>query len=109
MMLFKLIVIESADDHLSMNPAEAAILSSTVQGAMQLSLKAHFLSEFPDISHMSSSLTYLNLSYNCFEVRINRIRISSLFTILSSSYSSSIVSIIHPYTTICMHNMYVHV
>lgn len=47
-------------------PSELAILDSLIQGGKALSLKAHFISEMPDISPLTRSLVYLNLSFNDF-------------------------------------------
>lgn len=45
-------------------PAELAILDSLVQGGLLLNLKAHFLSQVPDLTPLANSLLYLNLSFN---------------------------------------------
>ncbi|XP_053404310.1 leucine-rich repeat-containing protein 63-like [Mercenaria mercenaria] len=47
-------------------PSEIAILDSLIQGGKALSLKAHFISEMPDISPLTRKLVYLNLSFNDF-------------------------------------------
>lgn len=49
-------------------PSELAILDSLIQGGKALSLKAHFISELPDISPLVRNLVYLNLSFNDFIV-----------------------------------------
>ena len=51
-------------------PSEAAILECMMEGGCHLNLKAHFLSQLPDISPLQNSLTYLNLSYNNLSVTI---------------------------------------
>ena len=48
--------------------AEVGILESMFVGGQQLILKALFISELPPLSPLASTLTYLNLSFNCFEV-----------------------------------------
>ncbi|WAR28101.1 LRC63-like protein [Mya arenaria] len=47
-------------------PSEVAILDSLIQGGRALSLKAHFITEMPDISPLVRNLVYLNLSFNDF-------------------------------------------
>ena len=49
-------------------PHEMAVLDSIVSGGYGLSLKAHFLTKVPNLSILRSSLIYLNLSFNSFEV-----------------------------------------
>ncbi|KAL3847912.1 hypothetical protein ACJMK2_018802 [Sinanodonta woodiana] len=48
------------------SPSELAVLDSLVNGGKALSLKAHFISELPDISPLAGTITYLNLSFNDF-------------------------------------------
>ncbi|CAH1782216.1 unnamed protein product [Owenia fusiformis] len=48
------------------SPAELSVLDCLVSGATALSLKAHFISEIPDIQPVSRTLRYLNLSFNDF-------------------------------------------
>ncbi|KAK6195404.1 hypothetical protein SNE40_000842 [Patella caerulea] len=50
----------------TITPSELAILDSLISGGSALSLKAHFISELPDISPMVNTITYLNLSFNDF-------------------------------------------
>ncbi|MBN3277696.1 LRC63 protein, partial [Polyodon spathula] len=45
-------------------PAELEILDSLAQGGVLLNLKAHFLSQVPDLTPLANSLLYLNLSFN---------------------------------------------
>ncbi len=65
--LIPLITEPSSNQPLA-SPPEVAILSTIVTGGTFLSLKAHFLSELPDISCLSATLTHLNLSYNSLQV-----------------------------------------
>ena len=44
--------------------AEAAIVDCMMHGGSRLSLKAHFLTEPPDLAPLARTLTYLNLSFN---------------------------------------------
>ncbi len=46
------------------SPAEVAILESMMEGGVQLSLKAHFLSQLPSLAPVTATLTYLNVSFN---------------------------------------------
>ncbi|GFO40033.1 leucine-rich repeat-containing protein 63 [Plakobranchus ocellatus] len=50
----------------TISPSELAILDSLIAGGTALSLKAHFISELPDVSPLLKTLTYLNLSFNNF-------------------------------------------
>ncbi|KAH9490271.1 hypothetical protein Btru_035319 [Bulinus truncatus] len=52
----------------SITPSELAILDTLMSGGTALSLKAHFIDTLPDISPMTSSLIYLNLSFNNFQI-----------------------------------------
>ncbi|XP_033096129.1 leucine-rich repeat-containing protein 63-like isoform X2 [Anneissia japonica] len=54
------------DPSSTITPAELAILDCLVNGGLALSLKAHFISELPEITPLMRSLTYLNLSFNDF-------------------------------------------
>ncbi|XP_076809144.1 uncharacterized protein LOC143452165 [Clavelina lepadiformis] len=45
-------------------PSELSILNCLMDGGFVLSLKAHFISEIPDLSPLSPTLIYLNLSFN---------------------------------------------
>ncbi|KAL8588853.1 hypothetical protein ACOMHN_011568 [Nucella lapillus] len=51
----------------SISPSELAILDSLIAGGTALSLKAHFIDALPDISPLSRTLVYLNLSFNNFK------------------------------------------
>ncbi|KAK7090541.1 leucine-rich repeat-containing protein 63-like [Littorina saxatilis] len=51
----------------SISPSELAILDSLIAGGTVLSLKAHFIDALPDISPLSRTLVYLNLSFNNFQ------------------------------------------
>ncbi|XP_046336914.1 uncharacterized protein LOC124118719 isoform X1 [Haliotis rufescens] len=48
------------------SPSELAILDSLISGGTALSLKAHFISEVPDVTPLVKTVTYLNLSFNDF-------------------------------------------
>ncbi|XP_060070630.1 leucine-rich repeat-containing protein 63-like [Ylistrum balloti] len=48
------------------SPSELAILDSLINGGRALSLKAHFISELPDINPLIRTVTYINLSFNDF-------------------------------------------
>lgn len=48
------------------SPSELAILDTLISGGSALSLKAHFISEMPDIEPLMKTITYLNLSFNDF-------------------------------------------
>ncbi|ESO92913.1 hypothetical protein LOTGIDRAFT_232977 [Lottia gigantea] len=50
----------------TITPSELAILDALISGGSALSLKAHFISELPDIAPMVKTITYLNLSFNDF-------------------------------------------
>ncbi|KAK3095277.1 hypothetical protein FSP39_012616 [Pinctada imbricata] len=52
------------EGHIS--PSELAILDALINGGKALSLKAHFISEMPDISPLMRTVTYMNLSFNDF-------------------------------------------
>ena len=45
-------------------PAELAVIESMLNGGHILSLKAHFISTLPDLSPLSTTLVYLNVSFN---------------------------------------------
>lgn len=47
-------------------PTEIAILDAIFNGGQILNLKAHFISDIPDISFLKDRLTSLNLSFNSF-------------------------------------------
>ena len=51
-----------------LDPIDIAVLDALVTGGAVLSLKAHFIEMMPDISPITSSLRYLNLSFNNFTV-----------------------------------------
>uniref|UniRef100_A0A2C9KTQ7 Leucine-rich repeat-containing protein 63 n=1 Tax=Biomphalaria glabrata TaxID=6526 RepID=A0A2C9KTQ7_BIOGL len=51
----------------SITPSELAILDTLMSGGTALSLKAHFIDTLPDITPMSTTLVYLNLSFNNFQ------------------------------------------
>ena len=53
------------------SPAEMAILQAMLSGGTHLSLKAHFLTHMPDVSHLAHILTHLNLSFNTLKVYNN--------------------------------------
>ncbi|XP_062862438.1 leucine-rich repeat-containing protein 63 isoform X2 [Trichomycterus rosablanca] len=50
----------------SVSPTEHAVLECIKYGGSFLNLKAHFISQLPDLSLLVSSLLYLNLSFNDF-------------------------------------------
>ncbi|XP_023930593.1 leucine-rich repeat-containing protein 63 [Lingula anatina] len=45
-------------------PSELAILDCLMNGGTSLSLKAHFISQLPDLGPLLTTVTYLNLSFN---------------------------------------------
>ena len=47
-----------------LSPMEAVVLNAMLSGSSILNLKAHFLSQLPDLSRMAGMLTHLNLSFN---------------------------------------------
>lgn len=51
-----------------LDPIDIAVLDALVTGGAVLSLKAHFIDMMPDISPITNSLRYLNLSFNNFTV-----------------------------------------
>jgi len=51
-----------------LDPTDIAVLDALVSGGAVLSLKAHFIDTIPDISPITTSLRYLNLSFNNFTV-----------------------------------------
>ncbi|KAK7480474.1 hypothetical protein BaRGS_00028291 [Batillaria attramentaria] len=53
-------------DEGSISPSELAILDSLIAGGVALSLKAHFIDVLPDITPLSRTIVYLNLSFNDF-------------------------------------------
>ncbi|XP_022102059.1 leucine-rich repeat-containing protein 63-like isoform X2 [Acanthaster planci] len=55
-------------DSSTITPSELAILDCLVNGGLALSLKAHFILALPDITPLTKTLTYLNLSFNDFRV-----------------------------------------
>lgn len=50
------------------DPSEVAIIESMMNGGRELNFKAHFISQLPDLSPLSHTLTHLNLSFNNFTV-----------------------------------------
>ncbi|ELU10423.1 hypothetical protein CAPTEDRAFT_209667 [Capitella teleta] len=50
------------------SPTEIAVLDSLMNGGVALSLKAHFISDLPDIDPLANTITYLNLSFNDFRI-----------------------------------------
>ncbi|XP_042561079.1 uncharacterized protein LOC122130410 [Clupea harengus] len=46
------------------SPSQLAILDCLNQGGTDLNLKAHFISQLPDLSLLADTLVYLNLSFN---------------------------------------------
>ena len=59
--------VESIDQP-EISPSEVAILQCMMTGGRRLDLKAHFISQLPDLSPLTGTLTYLNLSFNCINV-----------------------------------------
>ncbi|XP_038051222.1 uncharacterized protein LOC119724305 [Patiria miniata] len=55
-------------DSSQITPSELAILDCLVNGGLALSLKAHFILAMPEITPLTKTLTYLNLSFNDFRV-----------------------------------------
>jgi hypothetical protein len=49
-------------------PAQVAVVDSLLGNGIILNLKANFIDTLPDISTLKSTLYYINLSYNHFEV-----------------------------------------
>lgn len=47
-------------------PSELSILNCLMEGGFVLSLKAHFIPQLPELSPLSTTLVYLNLSFNEF-------------------------------------------
>lgn len=47
-------------------PSELSILNCLMEGGYVLSLKAHFIPQLPELSPLSTTLVYLNLSFNEF-------------------------------------------
>lgn len=45
-------------------PSELSILNCLMEGGYVLSLKAHFIPQIPELSPLSTTLVYLNLSFN---------------------------------------------
>ncbi|XP_071797975.1 uncharacterized protein [Asterias amurensis] len=52
------------EDSSTITPSELAILDCLVNGGLALSLKAHFILSLPEISPLTKTLVYLNLSFN---------------------------------------------
>ncbi|CAL1546904.1 unnamed protein product [Lymnaea stagnalis] len=50
----------------TITPSELAILDTLISGGTALSLKAHFIEDLPDITPLTKTLTYVNLSFNNF-------------------------------------------
>ena len=50
-------------------PAQIAVVDSLLANGHVLNLKANFIDKLPDINPLKSTVTYINLSYNHFEVR----------------------------------------
>ena len=61
---FWLSALANKDDEVS--PTEFAVLESLFSGGRWLSLKAHFISDVPNLMLLRKTLTYINLSFNCF-------------------------------------------
>lgn len=59
-----------ASHQLLISPSEVAVLECMMEGGSRLSFKAHFLSQLPSLAPLTSTLTYLNLSYNDLRVRL---------------------------------------
>lgn len=57
----------NSSHHSLINPPEVAVLQSMMNGGTHLSLKAHFLSQLPNLISLSHTLTHLNLSFNTFK------------------------------------------
>jgi len=53
-------------DDAEITPAQLAVIDSLLRNGVALSLKAHFIDQLPEISALTSSLIYLNLSFNNF-------------------------------------------
>lgn len=62
------------------DPSEVAIIESMMNGGRELSFKAHFISQLPDLSPLSHTLTHINLSFNNFTVSV---AMHSTYTILA--------------------------
>lgn len=54
-----------------LDTTDIAVLDALVSGGTVLSLKAHFIDVLPDISPMTATLRYLNLSFNNLQVRLS--------------------------------------
>lgn len=60
--------LTDSSDQPQISPSEEAILDCMMSGGGYLSLKAHFITELPDLSPLSRTLTYLNISFNSLNV-----------------------------------------
>ena len=68
--LFFLLLSPDASHQPLISPAEVAVLESMMEGGRQLNLKAHFLTQLPDLCPLIATLTYLNVSFN--DLRVSR-------------------------------------
>ena len=68
--LFFLLLSPDASHQPLISPAEVAVLESMMEGGRQLNLKAHFLTQLPDLCPLTTTLTYLNVSFN--DLRVSR-------------------------------------
>jgi len=50
--------------------SQLAVLDSLLKNGLALSLKGHFVNQLPELSSLKSTLIYVNLSYNNFNVII---------------------------------------
>ena len=69
-LLFFLLLSPDASHQPLISPAEVAVLESMMEGGRQLNLKAHFLTQLPDLCPLTTTLTYLNVSFN--DLRVSR-------------------------------------
>ena len=69
-LLFFLLISPDASHQPLISPAEVAVLESMMVGGRQLNLKAHFLTQLPDLCPLTTTLTYLNVSFNDLRVSV---------------------------------------
>ena len=68
--LFFPLISPDASHQPLISPAEVAVLESMMVGGRQLNLKAHFLTQLPDLCPLTATLTYLNVSFNDLRVGV---------------------------------------
>ena len=69
--MFIVLLSPDASHQPLISPAEVAVLESMMEGGRQHNLKAHFLTQLPDLCPLTATLTYLNVSFN--DLRVSRL------------------------------------